>query len=130
VTLLEIAALVGIGVVAGVLAGLLGIGGGLLMVPALVLVLGFDQHLAQGTSLLVVIPAAASGAWTHHRRGRWRLRDAAWIAVGGVLGAVLGSATALSIDEDQLQRLFALFLLAIAARMALGRPAAPPPPGV
>jgi uncharacterized membrane protein YfcA len=121
-TLLEIAALVGIGVAAGFLAGLLGIGGGLLMVPAMVLVLGFDQHLAQGTSLLVVIPAATSGAWTHYRQGRWTWPNAVGLAAGGVMGAALGSATALSLDDELLRRLFALLLLAIAARMALSRP--------
>jgi hypothetical protein len=125
-TPIEIAALVGIGLVAGFLAGLLGIGGGVLMVPAMVLILGFDQHLAQGTSLLVVIPAATTGAWTHYRRGRWAIRDVAGLAAGGILGAALGSATALSLDEDLLRRLFALLLLALAARMALSRPPVPP----
>jgi uncharacterized protein len=126
-TLLEIGALIGVGIAAGFLAGLLGIGGGLLMVPAMVLLLGFDQHLAQGTSLLVVIPAATTGAWSHYRSGRWTFRDAAWLAVGGVLGAALGSATALALDDELLRRLFALLLLAIAARMVLTRPA--PAPG-
>lgn len=123
----EIAALVGIGLVAGFLAGLLGIGGGVVMVPAMVLIVGFDQHVAQGTSLLVVIPAAATGAWTHYRRGRWRFRDVAWLAIGGIVGAALGSATALSLDEDLLRRLFALLLVVLAARMVLS--ASPARPG-
>ena len=118
----EIVALVVIGLSAGVLAGLLGIGGGILMVPAMVLILGFDQHLAQGTSLIVIIPAAAAGSWTHFRHGRWTWRDVAALAAGGVLGALIGSATALAIDEDLLRRLFALLLLGIAARMLLVRP--------
>lgn len=117
----EILALLGIGLIAGVLAGLLGIGGGLLMVPAMVLITGFDQHVAQGTSLLVIIPAAAFGSFTHHRHGRLALRDAAALAVGGVVGALLGSVTALSLDEDLLRRLFAILLLGIAARMLLTR---------
>ena len=129
-TLVEIVALVGIGLVAGFLAGLLGIGGGVLMVPAMVLILGFDQHLAQGTSLLVVIPAATTGAWTHYRRGRWSFRDVAGLAVGGIIGAALGSATALSLDDELLRRLFALLLLALAARMALSRPATPSAPSL
>ena len=115
----EVAGLLAIGLVAGVLAGLLGIGGGVVMVPAMVLLLGFDQHVAQGTSLLVIIPAAAFGSFTHHRRGRLVLRDAAWVAIGGVLGALLGSVTALSLDEELLQRLFAILILAIAARMLM-----------
>lgn len=123
----EILALLGIALTAGVLAGLLGIGGGLLMVPAMVLITGFDQHVAQGTSLLVIIPAAAFGSFTHYRHGRLALRDAAGLAVGGVVGALLGSLTALSLDEDLLRRLFALLLLAIAARMLMTRPQAPAP---
>ena len=113
----EILALLAIGLTAGVLAGLLGIGGGLLMVPAMVLISGFDQHVAQGTSLLVIIPAAALGSFTHHRHGRLALRDAAALAVGGVLGALLGSVTALSLDDELLQRLFAILIIVMAVRM-------------
>ena len=123
----EILALLAIGLTAGVLAGLLGIGGGLLMVPAMVLIMGLDQHVAQGTSLLVIIPAAAFGSFTHHRGGRFVLRDAAALALGGVLGAVLGSVTALSLDETLLQRLFAVFLLIVAARLLMTRRETPEP---
>ena len=123
----EILALLAIGLTAGVLAGLLGIGGGLLMVPAMVLILGLDQHVAQDTSLLVIIPAAAFGSFTHHRHGRLALRDAAALAVGGVLGAVLGSVTALSLDEKLLQRLFAVMILIVAARLLMTRRETPAP---
>lgn len=116
-----LAGLVATGLAAGFLAGLLGVGGGVVLVPAMVLALGFDQHVAQGTSLVVIIPAALSGSWTHHRKGRLVLRDAALLAAGGVVGAVLGSAFALSLDDVLLRRLFGLFLLAIAARMLLPR---------
>jgi uncharacterized membrane protein YfcA len=121
VTILEILGLLGIGLTAGVLAGLLGIGGGLLMVPAMVLLLAFDQHLAQGTSLLVIIPAAAFGSFTHHRHGRLALRDAAALGLGGVAGALLGSVTALSLDDELLQRLFAILILLMAARLLFQR---------
>jgi uncharacterized membrane protein YfcA len=119
--LLMLAALLAIGLAAGFLAGLLGIGGGILIVPALVLLLGFDQHLAQGTSLVVIIPAALAGSWTHYRRGRLELRDAAFVAAGGIVGAAIGSLSALSLDDALLQRLFALVLLAVAVRMLLPR---------
>ena len=125
----EILALLAIGLTAGLLAGLLGIGGGVVMVPAMVLIIGMDQHVAQGTSLLVIIPAAAFGSFTHHRHGRLALRDAAALAVGGVLGAVLGSVTALSLDEELLQRLFAVLILLVAARLLLTRRSAPEPIG-
>jgi uncharacterized protein len=123
----EILALLAIGLAAGMLAGLLGVGGGIVMVPAMVLFIGFDQHVAQGTSLLVIIPAAALGSFTHHRHGRLALRDAAALAAGGVLGALVGSVVALSLDEELLQRLFAILILAVAFRMLLTRSAAPTP---
>jgi uncharacterized membrane protein YfcA len=119
--LLTLASLLAIGLAAGFLAGLLGIGGGILIVPALVLLLGFDQHLAQGTSLVVIIPAALAGSVTHYRRGRLRLRDAAFVAAGGVVGASIGSLSALSLDDVLLQRLFAVVLLVVAVRMLVPR---------
>ena len=119
--LLTLASLLAIGLAAGFLAGLLGIGGGIIIVPALVLLLGFDQHLAQGTSLVVIIPAALAGSVTHYRRGRLQLRDAAFVAAGGVVGAAIGSLSALSLDDVLLQRLFAVVLLVVAARMLVPR---------
>lgn len=115
----EIGLLLAIGLGAGLLAGLFGIGGGVVIVPAMVLLAGFDQHVAQGTSLLVIIPSAMLGTWTHHRHARFLVRDAAVLAAGGVVGALVGSLTALSLDEELLRRLFALLILAVAARMLL-----------
>jgi uncharacterized membrane protein YfcA len=126
VTPLELATLAGIGVSAGILAGLLGIGGGLVMVPAMVLLLGFDQHVAQGTSLLVIIPAALSGTVTHYRNGRVSLRDAGFLAAGGVVAAGIGSVLALSVDDSVLRKLFAVFLIVVAIQIVArrgGRPA-------
>jgi uncharacterized membrane protein YfcA len=121
VTPLDLLALGAIGLAAGFAAGLLGVGGGIVMVPAMVLVLGFDQHVAQGTSLVVIIPAALAGSVTHYRNGRVSLRDAALLAAGGIGGAVLGSISALSVDDTILRRLFGVFLLVVAAQMVLGR---------
>jgi uncharacterized membrane protein YfcA len=118
-TLPLILALVAIGLTAGLLAGLLGVGGGVVLVPAMVLLLAFDQHIAQGTSLLVVIPAALTGSWTNYRRGRFRLRDAGILAAGGIVGAAIGSSVALGFDELLLRRLFALLLLVLGVRMLL-----------
>lgn len=114
-----------IGLAAGLAAGLLGIGGGILLVPAMVLLLAFDQHVAQGTSLLVIIPAAIAGSWTHHRGGRLNLRDAAGVAAGGIVGAALGSLLALGADDLLLRRLFALLLIASAVRMLWPKRAKP-----
>jgi uncharacterized protein len=114
----EAIALVAIGLGAGFMAGLLGVGGGILLVPAMVLLMGFEQHVAQGTSLVVVIPAALTGSITHYRRGSVSLRDAAALAIGGVLGAFIGAVFALALEGETLRRLFAVFLLLTAARMA------------
>ncbi|MGH2428126.1 MAG: sulfite exporter TauE/SafE family protein [Candidatus Limnocylindria bacterium] len=118
-TLDQVAALVAIGLAAGALAGLLGVGGGIVLVPAMVLLLGYGQHVAQGTSLLVIIPAALFGSWSHHRSGRFVMRDAAALAAGGVIGALIGSVTALAVDDEVLRRLFAAFLLISGVRIVL-----------
>lgn len=112
-------ALAGIGLVAGLLAGLLGVGGGVVLVPALVLLLGFDQHVAQGTSLLVVVPAALVGSTINHRRGRFRIRDAALLVAGGLAGAALGSSLALGLDDAMLRRLFAALLIGLGIQQLL-----------
>ena len=93
-----------VGAVAGVLSGLLGIGGGAVMVPAMTLLMGLSQHVAQGTSLLVIIPTAISGSITHFRMGNIRLQTAGWLSVGGVVGAAAGAVLALA-RPDQLLRL-------------------------
>ena len=124
---LTLVTLLGIGLAAGFLAGLLGVGGGILLVPAMVLLLGFDQHVAQGTSLVVIVPAAMIGSWTHYRRGTIRLRDAMLVAAGGIIGAAIGSISALSLDDELLRRLFALVLLATALRMLLSTRSKPAP---
>jgi uncharacterized membrane protein YfcA len=116
---LELVQLVVIGLAAGFLAGLLGIGGGVFLVPAMVLIMGFDQHIAQGTSLLVMIPAALTGSYTHYRKGRLVLRDAFTLGAGGIIGAFLGAVLALSLDDEILRRLFAVFLLVVALRILL-----------
>ena len=120
-TPIELLALGAIGLTAGFAAGLLGVGGGIVMVPAMVLALGFDQHVAQGTSLVVIIPAALAGSVTHYRNGRVSLRDAALLAAGGIGGAVVGSVSALSVDDSVLRRLFGAFLLVVAVQMVLSR---------
>jgi uncharacterized protein len=121
VTPFDLLALGAIGLAAGFAAGLLGVGGGIVMVPAMVLVLGVDQHVAQGTSLVVIIPAALAGSVTHYRNGRVSLRDAALLAAGGIGGALVGSISALSVDDTVLRRLFGAFLLIVAAQLMLGR---------
>ncbi len=106
-----------VGAVAGVLSGLLGIGGGAIMVPAMTLLLGLSQHVAQGTSLLVIIPTAVSGSITHFRMGNIRLQTAAWLSIGGVVGAVAGAGLALASPDQLLRLLFGAYLALTGVRM-------------
>jgi uncharacterized membrane protein YfcA len=116
---------VAFGLFTGVLSGLLGVGGGIVMVPYLVLALGQGQHLAEGTSLLVIVPTAIAGAWTHSRRGLVVPRVAVGLGLGGVAGALGGAQLALLLPTDVLTRVFAGFLFVMGARFVLQRP----PPG-
>lgn len=106
-----------IGLLTGVISGLLGIGGGIVMVPAMVLTLGLSQHLAQGTSLFVIVPTAAAGSVTHFRLGNIRFPVAGWLAIGGVAGAAAGAVVALLVPDQALRVIFALYLLDTGRRM-------------
>ena len=114
---MTVAILIVVGVGAGLVASALGVGGGIIFVPALVVVLGFEQHLAEGTSLAVIAATATIGTWTHHRHRRVEWKTAALVAAGGIVGAVAGSMLALELNPDLLQRLFAGFLVIVAIRM-------------
>ncbi len=109
----------GTGLVSGFLAGLLGIGGGIVMVPVMVLVLGITQQTAQGTSLAAIVPTAISGARTHYRLGHVDLGGAAGLALGGVPGSIAGSRIANALNADTLQGVFGAFLLLMSALMLL-----------
>lgn len=108
-----------VGFAAGSLASSLGIGGGLVFVPALAVIFSFSQHLAQGTSLAVIVPTVLVGAVTHARAGRVDFKLAAAIGCGGVAGGLLGGWLAQDIDETLLRRLFSVLLLITAMRMLL-----------
>ncbi|MGI8874697.1 MAG: sulfite exporter TauE/SafE family protein [Egibacteraceae bacterium] len=117
-----IAALAVLGLVTGMLSSVMGVGGGLLFVPALVLLFGFSQHTAEGTSLAVVIPTAAVGALRHARRGYTDWKIGLLLGLGGLAGGVAGAYLALELDGVVLQRLFALFLLVMIAQLARSGP--------
>jgi uncharacterized protein len=106
-----IGAMTATGAVTGFLSGLLGVGGGLLMVPAMIFFAGFSQYAAQGTALLVMIPTGMTGAVTHFRFGNVAIRLLYGIAPGILLGAFLGGNIAQFIPEDLLCRIFVLSIL-------------------
>lgn len=107
-----IAADLALGAATGVLAGFLGVGGGILMVPALTLLFGVSQQVAQGTSLAVILVTAPAGALEHARHGNVLGRLVPWLFAGAALGAPLASWMAQSLPHEALARGFGVFLLA------------------
>ena len=106
-----------IGVAAGVIAGLFGVGGGTLFVPALAIFLGLSHIEAEATSLLAIVPVALVGAWRQHRYGNLRVADGATVGVLAVGGAVLGVVAANALPERVLEIGFAGLLVAVAIQM-------------
>ncbi|MCB8932814.1 MAG: sulfite exporter TauE/SafE family protein [Fimbriimonadaceae bacterium] len=107
-----------IGAVAGVGGGFFGIGGGVIIVPAMILLLGFDQKLAQGTSLVALLaPVGLLGLINYYQEGKANLVAGAWIAVFFFIGAFFGSKIALNVDETLLRRIFSVFLFLVALQM-------------
>jgi hypothetical protein len=113
-----IAAALALGLGAGVLSGIFGVGGGILFVPTLVL-LGLGQVEASATSLLAIVPTAAVGAMRQRSYGNLRVRPALLVGVVSIAGAELGIQIATRIDEALLRRLFGVLLLAVAAQLTL-----------
>jgi uncharacterized protein len=110
-----------IGLAAGVLSGLFGIGGGVVIVPALLLLGRLPMITATGTSLAaLLLPVGALGAWEYYRHGHLNIPAAALIALGLFLGAWFGARLAQDVSGPTLRRLFALFMVAVAIRLWLG----------
>jgi uncharacterized membrane protein YfcA len=121
-TLQIIVSLILIGILAGVLSGLVGVGGGIIMVPLLVMFFGFNQHQAQGTSLAVLaVPVTAVAVFNYYKEGQINIKYAAVIAVFFVVGSVFGSKLALTLDQKMLKKIFAVVLLVIAGKMLLDK---------
>jgi len=107
-----------LGFAGGILAGLFGVGGGILFVPTLVLVLGLTQVHAEATSLLAILPTVLVGAWRQSRHGNVDWRTALLIGLGSVVGVEGGVQIAKALPEGTLRRLFAVFMLLVAASIA------------
>jgi uncharacterized membrane protein YfcA len=107
-----------LGLAAGVLAGLFGVGGGILFVPTLTLVLGLTQIHAEATSLLAILPTALAGAWQQRRYGNIRRKAALVLGVAAVAGVEAGVQIATALPEHALRRLFGVLMLAVAVQLA------------
>ena len=111
-----------LGVLAGTLSGLVGIGGGVILVPALVFLFGFSQHSAQGTTLaLMVPPIGILAAWTYYRQGYVDLKIAGFVCAGFLLGGLLGARFAAGLSNIMLERIFGLLLLLISLKMLFAK---------
>ncbi|MFN3909124.1 MAG: TSUP family transporter [Flavobacterium sp.] len=109
------------GIVAGVLSGLVGVGGGVVMVPMLVWI-GFSQHQAQGTSLAVLsVPVTLLAATTYYKEGYLNWKYALIIAVFFVIGGFLGSKLAVGMDQKMIKKIFGVILLFVAGKMIFGK---------
>jgi uncharacterized membrane protein YfcA len=111
-----IALAITLGLVAGVLAGMFGVGGGILFVPMLV-GLGLGQLEAQGTSLLAILPTVLAGAWNQRRYGNLRIRTAVVVGVASIAGVEIGARIVTELPEPTLRKLFAVFLFGVAAQL-------------
>jgi hypothetical protein len=109
---------IGLGLLAGVLAGLFGVGGGILFVPTLTLGLGLTQLHAEASSLLAIIPTVAAGTWRQQRYGNVRWRASVVIGLAAVAGVEAGVALAESLPEGVLERLFGALMIVVAAQVA------------
>jgi uncharacterized protein len=116
--MLELALIVLLGVGAGVLAGLFGVGGGIIFVPILIYFFDLGQVEAEATSLLAILPTVVAGTWRQHRYGNVHWRAALLLGLVAVVGVQAGVLVAVALPEDVLRRLFGLLMLGVAAQLA------------
>jgi uncharacterized membrane protein YfcA len=107
-----------VGLVAGIFSGLIGIGGGIIIVPALIFLFGLSQHQVQGTTLaLMVPPIGLLAAWTYYKQGYVDLKIAIFICMGFFIGGLLGAKFATGLSNTVLEKVFGIALLLIAIKM-------------
>jgi hypothetical protein len=112
-------ALFACGLLAGVVGGMLGVGGGIIFVPALVLIVGLSQVEAEATSLLAIIPVAVAAVWRQREYGNVRMKEGLIIGALSVVGVLVGVVVANAVSGDVLKIAFAALLLLVAIRMAM-----------
>jgi hypothetical protein len=111
-----------LGLVAGALSGLIGIGGGIIIVPALVFLFGMTQHNAQGTTLALLIPPIGIlAAWTYYKAGYVDIKVAALVALGFLAGSFLGAKISANISDAALERIFGIALILVGVKMVFTR---------
>lgn len=111
-----------LGLIAGIFSGLIGIGGGIIIVPSLVLLFGLSQHQAQGTTLaLLVPPVGILAAWKYYTQGYVDLRIAGFMCLGFFVGGLLGAKIATGVSNEVLSKIFGIVLVLVGLKMILGK---------
>ena len=111
-----------IGLATGIMAGMLGIGGAIIMIPSLVFLMGFSQQMAQGTSLAVMLPPIGIfAAYNYYKAGQANIKFALILAAAFIIGSYFGSKLALTIPQPLLKKIFGLLLILVAAKMLLSK---------
>ncbi len=114
--------LLAVGLAAGFLSGMVGIGGGIIIVPVLVYFLGFSQHQAQGTTLFMfMLPIGILGVMNYHKQGYVDYKTALIICTTFILGSFFGSKLAISLDQKLVKQIFAVILVLLGIKMLLGK---------
>jgi uncharacterized membrane protein YfcA len=110
--------LLGIGIITGIMAGMLGIGGAIIMIPALVYFMGFSQQMAQGTSLAVMLPPIGIlAAYNYYKAGHVDIKFALILAGAFLIGSYFGSKYALTLPQATLKKIFGILLMLVAVKM-------------
>ncbi len=121
-SLAQLLILVIIGLISGMLAGVFGVGGAIIVIPALVFILGLTQHEAQGTSLAFMIPPVGIlAAWNYWKAGQVNWKFALVLALTFVIGAYIGSTVSINIPDRLLRKFFGLLLFLVAMKMILSK---------
>jgi uncharacterized protein len=111
-----------LGLLAGILSGIIGIGGGVIIVPALVFLFGFTQRRAQGTTLAMLVPPIGIlAAWMYYRHGCVDLKVAALVAAGFFIGSLLGARYATTLSNAVLSKVFGIAIILIGIKMVVGK---------
>lgn len=117
-----IVVLLAVGLAAGLLSGLVGIGGGIVIVPVLIYFLGFTQHQAQGTVLgMFLLPIGILGVYQYYKGGNVNIETALVVASTFVIGSYFGSKLAISLDQQTLKKVFGAILLLLSLKMIIGK---------
>jgi uncharacterized protein len=110
--------LIVIGLMAGIFGGIFGVGGAIIMIPAMIYILGVDQHTAQGTSLAVMLPPIGLfAAYNYYKAGHVNIWYAVIIAFSFIIGGYFGSRIALNLSENTMRKIFGIFLIIMALKM-------------